>query len=146
MADKYISGNFTVTDYSKDFLKAHKQEVQQALTACGMAAETYAKEECPVGKSYGGTLKNSLTYKVVGNTMHIGTNVKYAIYVEMGTGAENVEGGTTKESWVYKSELDGKFHRAYPQAARPFLKPSIADHIEKYKKIIKRYLGNGDVL
>ena len=78
MSSKYTAGCFTITDYSKEFLANHKQEVKQALTACGMAAETYAKAECPVGKT--GRLKSSLSYEVEGNTVHIGTNGKYRMF------------------------------------------------------------------
>lgn len=49
------------------------------------------------------------------HTVVVGTNVEYAPYIELGTSK---------------------------QAARPFLKPSVVDHLDEYKKILKEELKN----
>lgn len=113
-------------------------QARAGLTKIGMTAEKYAKKKCPVAT---GNLKNSLTHTVKDLTVFIGTNVKYAPYVELGTGQANVPGGTSKPSWVYRDE-HGEFHRAFPQPARPYLKPAIADHLDEYERIMKDALKN----
>ena len=117
------------------------EKINAALQACGDVAETHAKELCPVGKVDGGSLRNSIESRVEENTrMVIGASANYATYVECGTGAANYPGGTTKESWVYMGE-DGNFHIAHPMAARPFIKPALADHVDEYKKILEMMLN-----
>lgn len=74
--------------------------------------------------------------------IYIGTAVEYGVYVECGTGHyASTGGGTTKPSWVYKDEF-GRWHRAYPQKPRPYLKPSVADHAEEYRNILVESLKN----
>lgn len=81
--------NFTVmvtednTQAVKDALETAKLK---ALTIIGMKIEKYAKALCPVGtpestgkKGYrGGTLRNSITYRVDGDQVWAGSNVEYA--------------------------------------------------------------------
>ena len=70
-------------DNSKLFQEAFEAACKRALERCGMQAEGYAKEMTPVDT---GNLRNSITHKVVENVAYIGTDVEYAIYIEMGTG------------------------------------------------------------
>ena len=37
-----------IKDNSEEFLKALPEQLEQALTAIGLTAESYAKQECPV--------------------------------------------------------------------------------------------------
>lgn len=77
------------------------------------------------------------------DTVLIGTAVFYASYIEYGTGHYSTApgGGTTKPSWTYRDEF-GKWHHAYPQKARPFLKPAIADHAAEYRQVLVDSLKN----
>jgi phage gpG-like protein len=62
------------------------EQVDQAITAylekLASAIETDARAGCPVKT---GTLARSITHEVHGKTARIGTNVDYAIDVELGT-------------------------------------------------------------
>lgn len=123
----------------------------KALSMCGVIAEGYAltKVPSPSDKGSSGNLRQSIHFRVVdGDAMEVFSNSKYAGYVEYGTGSESTfpgGGATNKPSWVYPAGIgaDGKmtFRTAYPMKARPFIKPSIADHISEYENLIKTELG-----
>ena len=130
MADVHMSDN------SQQIIELLKARTEKALNECGHVCEGWAMELCPVKT---GTLRRSISHAVAGDTVYIGTNVEYAPYVEFGTGAANVAGGTVEDSWVYRDEW-GNFHRAHPQPARPFLKPSVADHVDAIKTLIENVL------
>lgn len=130
----------TIKDYSEDVLNELEDAVKVALKVCGETAETYAKKACPVDT---GLLKNSITYALAGEkpavssykankgdgsgsysgtapndengkyTVYLGTNVEYAEIVELGKG----------------------------QTAQPYIAPALKDHEDKYRQIIKKYLG-----
>lgn len=74
--------------------------------------------------------------------VYVGTPVEYGVYVECGTGKyASTGGGTHKESWVYQDEF-GRWHIAYPQRPRPYLKPAVADHSQEFWNILKQSLEN----
>lgn len=111
---------------------------RDALEEVGMQAEKFAKAKCPVDT---GNLRNSITHVLDGGDVLIGTNCEYAVYVELGTGAANVPGGTTKDSWYYV-DATGVGHVAHPMKPRPYLKPAATDHTETYLNILKDALEN----
>ena len=123
-------------DNSKAFLNAFEAACQRALERCGMQAEGYAKDLVPVDT---GNLRNSITHKVSGDAVYIGTNNEYAAYVELGTG-KYTEGGR-QDPWVYRDE-EGNWHHTHGQRAQPYLKPAVADHKQTYRNIIKDELEN----
>lgn len=99
---------------SRIFKIALKSAKQRGLAVCGAKAETYAKKLCPVRT---GRLRNSISHGAIDeNTEVIGTDVEYAIYVEVGT---------------------------HKQAAKPFLRPAVEDHAEEYKQILENALRGG---
>ena len=69
-----------IKDNSEEFLKALPEQIEQALTAIGLTAESYAKQECPVDT---GRLRNSITHAVETGeqAVYIGSNVEYAAFV-----------------------------------------------------------------
>ena len=86
---------------------------RRALEICGGMAESYAKMRCPVDT---GNLRNSITHQLEGDdAVAIGTSVEYAPYVELGT---------------------------HKMAARPYLVPSIENHVDEYKQVITTELNN----
>lgn len=99
-----------ITDNSDEFLKALPEQIEQALTAIGLTAESYAKGYCPVDT---GRLRNSITNAVSGNTAYIGTNVEYAAFVELGTSR---------------------------MKARPYLRPAATEHTAEYKALAEQAL------
>lgn len=125
----------TFNDYSDEVLAAFDDACLRALERCGLQAEGYAKDLCPVDT---GALRNSITHKVKSSepAAYIGTNMEHAPYVEFGTGHYSTTGGgTNKTKWVYMGD-DGKFHVGVPMKARPYLKPAVADHAGTYRNII----------
>lgn len=131
--------NIKFTDNS-DHVKAEMQAAcLRALEKCGLVAEGYAKKLCDGFKHPTGNLKNSISHAVDPGEMaaYVGTNSEYGIYVEMGTG-KYVPGGRPTP-WVYKDE-NGNWHRTSGQPAKPFIKPSVADHKAEYPKIIEAEL------
>lgn len=126
-----------------EFEKALESVSLRALTMCGMVAERSAKIAAPVDTGF---LRNSVTYAVGGQapaistykddpgkqsgsysgtapedsgdvkSVYLGTNIEYAQYVENGTSK---------------------------MAARPFIRPAIANNTEKFKKIIQSEMKKG---
>ena len=104
---------YSYKDNTDEVLKGLSDAVERSLTRIGLAAEGYAKKECPVDT---GNLRNSITNEVVQSekAVYIGTNVEYAAYVEL---------GTTRTK------------------AKPYLKPAAAEHSAVYRRIIEEEMG-----
>lgn len=161
-----------IEDHSPEIMAALRNAVERGLMAIGEKAETYAKDNIDAqGAVDTGRLRNSITYATEGHsgqtlkytkemqkagqeatpqsvsvsepdTVYIGTAVFYGPYIECGTGQySTVGGGTPKPSWTYQDEF-GKWHIAFPQRARPFLKPAVANHTEEFRNILKQSLEN----
>ena len=98
-----------IHDNSREIANDIKSALLRWLETCGLVAEGYAKKLAPVDT---GNLRNSITHEVDDGepAVYIGTNVEYAPYQELGT-----------------------IHIK----AQPFLKPAVADHANKYRKIIE---------
>ena len=106
--------NFEVEDHTEEVLDSIERAKARALEKIGLVAEDYAKRLCPVDT---GGLRNSITHTTDDEAAYIGTNVEYAVYVEMGT---------------------------VNTPAQPYLKPAAADHMEKYRSILKSELQGGE--
>lgn len=116
-------------DNTPRVLEALKQATVRGLEAVGGKAEKYAKDELSKPKVHKngdvrpnvitGRLRDSISHEVVnkgrGQTVHIGTAVEYAPFVELGT----------RKSPAY-----------------PFLKPAIEKHADEYREILKDSLKN----
>lgn len=107
--------NIDIKNYSDLTREQFNAAVLRGLEACGMVAETHAKQGCPVDT---GRLRNSIAHAVVESekAAYIGSNVEYAPYQEMGT-------------------ITGV-------KAKHFLKNAAANHTEEYVGIIKNSLEN----
>ena len=116
-----------ITDNSDKFLDALPEQIEQALIAIGLTAETKAKEEVtrvvydtPPSPNYirTGNLRNRLTHEVLTgeNAVVIGERLEYAPFVELGTSK---------------------------MKPRPFLKPAIVNNVDEYKRLAKDALKNG---
>jgi HK97 gp10 family phage protein len=104
-----------ITDNSGEFLDALPEQIEQALTAIGLTAESYAKRDCPVDT---GRLRNSITNAVETGeqSVYIGSNVEYAAFVELGTSR---------------------------MKARPYLRPAATEHTAEYKSLAEQALKGG---
>lgn len=110
--------NTVVTELIDNSELVNEEAVKAALRgleACGMVAETYAKEQCPVDT---GRLRNSIAHMVNEDerAAYIGSNVEYAPYQELGT-------------------INGVI-------AKHFLRDAAAMHTDEYKRIIEDSLKN----
>lgn len=122
-------------DNSDAVMAELQRRIEIGLEQCGLVAEGYAQLNCPVDT---GNLRNSIEHRTGSDSMTVGTNVNYAAYVEFGTGRYSEKGGRMTP-WVYK-DSEGHWHRTEGTRPRPYIKPAIADNIEKYKKLIEQAL------
>lgn len=132
-----VNGGFKTTADNRKLVKnATDEQIKKALEECGLTAERYAKENAPVDT---GNLRNSLTHQTGKRKVLIGSAVKYAPYVELGTGIYAEGGGGRKTPWFYEDEK-GVGHLTQGSKPQPYLRPAIADHIDEYNNIIKKNL------
>ena len=126
-------------DHSEEVLEEMENTVTRVLETCGLVAEGYAKRLAPVDT---GSLRNSISHKVDtgGGVVYIGTNVEYAVYVEMGTG-KYVDGGRPTP-WLYQDD-NWNWHWTAGNPAKPFLAPAVKDHAREYRNIIEEGLKGG---
>ena len=107
--------NVTVKDLSADVIQAKDQDVKRALEIIGLMAEGYAKvhlEQTP-RRIDTSRLQDSIAHKVHDDSVEIGTNVYYGIYVEFGT---------------VKME------------ANNYLRSAVDDHLKEYRQVIQEQL------
>ena len=118
-----MAGSVTFNSNAGAVDQAVKDALARGLEICGGKAETYAKQLAPVGTPEstgipgyrGGTLRNSITHEQENEkTEVVGTAVKYAPFVELGT---------------------------YKMKARPFLRPAVENHAAEYKAVIEQELA-----
>lgn len=115
-----------IVDNSRVVLGECDAKVYLALEAVGKAAVTNVQTLTPVGtpestgrKGYiGGTLRGSIDSRVTGDTVAVGTNVKYGKYVE------------------YRDELRHLTGQAH------FLRDGIQNNLSAYRELLKMYLNN----
>lgn len=112
------AGSVKITDYSDDVLRALVMIKKSILEDMGQRAQKHAKDyETAVDT---GRLRNSITHKVSGDAVYIGTNVQYARYIEFGT-SRGIKG----------------IH---------YLEKSVKNHTEEYSTVIKNALDDLQVL
>ena len=100
----------TITDNSDAFKDALPEQIERALIAIGLAAESHAKELCPVDT---GRLRNSISHETDSDSVYIGTNVEYAAFVELGTSR---------------------------MKARPYLRPAAETYTNEYRALAEQAL------
>ena len=133
--------NVRVVNNSGAVRRAMQEAKARALEMIGLKVEGYTKQLCPVGtvestgkKGYrGGTLRNSYTHVVDGDTVITGSNVEYAPYVELGTGPYF----ETPPEWEQFTTQQGSGVGTGYVHPRPHLRPAILDHKDEYKRIAK---------
>ena len=81
--------DYKITDNRPQVKKEFDIKLALALELIGQKAEGYAKDDTPVDT---GRLRNSISNKVDGNSVYIGTNVEYAPYVEFNDSAHHETG------------------------------------------------------
>lgn len=125
-----------------EVLRESQEAIERAAEIIGGMAESYAKELCPVDT---GNLRNSITHTTEnnGHTVVIGSAVKYAPYIELGTGIyAKGESHAKKIPWYYKDDK-GEWHKTYGMKPRPYLRPAIERHKDEYREVLKAELSSG---
>lgn len=128
-----------VTDNSDKVLAEFQAAILRALERCGSQAEGYAKDLAPVDT---GRLRNSISHKVdeEEKAAYIGSDLDYAVYVELATGIYADGGRPTP--WVYQDDA-GNWHWTAGNPAQPFLAPAVKDHTQTFRNIIEDEMKNG---
>lgn len=108
-----------ISSHVSEVLEESDEVMEVILDLLGQVAEGHAAALAPVDT---GRLKNSITHITEPETrsVHIGTNVEYAIYQELGTS------------------------RMPPYKGRGFLRPAIMDNVDEYKRVIEENLKAED--
>lgn len=134
-----------VIDNTEEVLEALERAKQNALTAIGMEAETYAKKNTPVDT---GRLRNSITFVTKKNegttrsynyTVKVdGKKMKITDTTVIGTGAEkdSVYIGTNVEYAPYV-ELGSRNNKAHHMLQRAAI-----EHADEYKKLAEQAFKN----
>jgi len=150
-------------DNSGDVKAAFNAALNRALEKIGLKAEGYAILKVPVAE---GTLKQSITHKVEGDEVYVGSDLFYAPYVELGTG---VFAGKGDGWWVYvkgatASSIAAHGKRYTEEKARQvvailkskgldahmtqgrkpthFLRDAALNHAQEYGEILRQELEN----
>lgn len=133
---------YKLNNNAADVLKATAEQKQRALEAVGIQAEGDVKDEITdLDAVDTGRLRRSIAHQVDGDSVEVGTNVDYAVYVHEGTGKYAIGGGTPKERLVHRDPLTGEFRMGYPQRPRRFIKNAMERFAKDYIEIIKEYLS-----
>lgn len=117
-------------------------DLKPALRKVGNDIETRAKENCTQFAEPTGALKRSIQTKVDENSVEVGTNVEYGLYVEYGTGLFAYGGKgrpATPEHpipWRYRGS-DGQWYTTSGQRPQPFLIPAFNSKKNNFLKYLK---------
>lgn len=116
-----------LTDNSGAVIRALKNQKALALEDVGFTAESYVREHTPVVTS---NLANSITHVVDDNAVIVGTDVDYALSVEL---------GHKQEAGRYVPAIGKRLVKPYVEG-KHFMRDSITRHTDDFRRIIKDYL------
>ena len=124
------------SDGAKEVLK--QATIQWLFQAC-MLVEGQAVALAAVLTS---RLRNSIDYVVDEAELigYVGTNVEYAIYVEMGTGEFAENGMGRKGGWVYQ-DPSGEWFFTWGQEPQPYLRPAFRKNKSQIEALAKEIFG-----
>lgn len=126
-------------DHSDEAKEVLKQATIQWLFQACMLVEGQAVALAAVHTS---RLRNSIDYVVDEAELigYVGTNVEYAIYVEMGTGEFAENGMGRKGGWVYQ-DPSGEWFFTWGQEPQPYLRPSFRKNKSQIEALAKEIFG-----
>ena len=105
--------NYTTKDNTQEVLSALDKAIERGLEAIGLTAEGHAKKETPVDT---GRLRNSISHATDKEAAYIGTNVEYALYVELGAkgrdGKHMLQRAATEHTAEYKKLMEDSIKNA----------------------------------
>ena len=85
-----------------------------------------------------GDLINSITHKVQGHVLSVGTSVFYAPYVEFGTGKYAENGQGRKTPWKFQDPKTGAVIVTHGSRPYPYLRPAFYENKRQITEIIKK--------
>lgn len=90
-----------------------------------------------------GRLHGSISVEAIPNGYSIGTDLKYANYIEYGTGplGDPAVPHTTRKYWRYKDE-NGNWYTSHGMKARPYLRPALNTNKKYVAKLVRSRLLN----
>jgi phage gpG-like protein len=120
------------TSHKKEVLDELQTKINRALEICGGEAEKHIKTNLTRNRSVrSNTLRSSIAHEQLDDrTEIIGTNVKYAPYVELGHHQQPGRYVPAIKRRLVKSWVPGK----------PYMRPALDNNKEQYRKIIKTEL------
>lgn len=120
------------TSHKKEVLAELQLKVSRALEICGGEAEKHTTENLTRNHSVKtDVLRGSITHQMADDhTVAIGTDVKYAPYVEL---------GHHQQPGRYVPAIGKRLVRSWVPA-KPYLRPAIEGHRDQYQKIIETEL------
>lgn len=124
------------SDEAKETLK--KATIQWLFQACILVEG----QAVALAKVQTARLRNSIDYIVDEGELigYVGTNVEYAIYVEMGTGEFAENGNGRKGGWVYK-DPSGEWFFTWGQEPQPYLRPAFRQKKAEIEALSKEIFG-----
>ena len=117
---------------------ADEAEIEKALGKACALVERSAKEKAPKDN---GELRRSITSKVENNEGIVFTPLKYAPYVEFGTGLFAEEGGRKDVPWCYQDD-EGEWHSTSGMKPHHYMRPALEENREEILNILKESLIN----
>ncbi|MDE6763713.1 MAG: hypothetical protein K2J73_08555 [Oscillospiraceae bacterium] len=72
------------------------------------------------------------------NTVYVGTNVEYGVFIEEGTGIHAAGNKGRKDPWVYTDEKTGKKRVTAGYTARHMIRRAVTEHTDEYREIVKQ--------
>lgn len=122
--------------------------LQKALEEVGRLVSESAKHNLEMNEDIDtGELRDSINYRIEGNSVIIGTEVPYAPYIELGTGLFAFHGDGRQTPWRWQ-DRQGNWHTTHgihsgTMSGHPFLEPALFDNREAIVRLIKTAVLEG---
>jgi hypothetical protein len=132
-----------VTDNTAKVKEELNNKIALALEEAGLHVEGEAMEELnnDPRRIDTGNLRNSITHIVAPeeDSVYIGTNVEYGVYVHEGTGIYAASGNGRQTPWVYQDNK-GNWHVTRGMKPNRFLKNAVERNTKEIAEIINSVL------
>lgn len=151
------SYDIRIEDHSAEVMRLFRNQLEVALNAVGTQAVSHAAQIITDAKVYGGVdlkaygekdnsrvdtgkLRQSISHRVRGTAVYIGTNLDYAPYHELGTGIYASQPGGRQTPWFYV-DAKGVGHMTRGLYPIHFLKKAASNYTAEYEAIMRHIMG-----
>ena len=138
-----IQFDVSMEDHADEIKAAKDEVIEKILESWGQYAEGAAKDNITAeGRVDTGDLRNSVSKQVdmSEECVYVGSNIKYAVYNEVGTGVFYPGGRQTP--WAFKDKDDNLIWTRGMKGIH-FLEKAISEHTDTYNAIAERELKAG---